>query len=172
MVRFGASDYSQASLYCKRGQDQYHGVDQSPNKGYPRRHLEVACLIDTTQSVSGQHSRMPVGTTLHSQSAHNTPRKNALNARYHCIDERRDPYDLPVPPLDDAGPGSDDHVHGAEEQQGPYGGEAPDVAGIVEVLGHGDVGRHGPVERGEVGDLVVGRGGAADALDEAGGISK
>jgi hypothetical protein len=74
--------------------------------------------------------------------------------------------------LDDAGPGSDDHVHGAEEQQGPYGGEAPDVAGIVEVLGHGDVGRHRPVERWEVGDLVVGRGGAADALDEAGGISK
>jgi len=108
---------SKATLDGKRGENKHHGVDQGPNKGYPRRHLEVARLVNGAESAGRQC--WSSGAMWYSQPAHNTPGNNAFNAGYDSIDDGSDPYGLPVPPLHHAGPGSDNHVHGAEEHQRP-----------------------------------------------------
>jgi hypothetical protein len=119
-IELSAYGCSQATLDSKRGQDEHQCVDQGPHKGYPGRHLEVAGLIHAAEPIASQlpKTRRQL-LAWHSQSAHNAARDDAFNARYHSIYNRRDPYDLPVPPLYHARPRSDDHVHGTEEDQRP-----------------------------------------------------
>lgn len=57
----------------------------------------------------------------------------------------------------------------AEEEKGPVRGKAPDVGGAIEVVGTRLAYWQWPVEGGEFGRLITGRGRAVDALDEAGG---
>lgn len=134
-------------------QNQDHGIDAPPHKRDPRAHLIVAALIDTAQ-----------------QPADNGACNQALEGADGGKRRRHSPDELPVSPLDDAGPQGDDQVDAADEQQGPVDGEAQDVRGAVEVEGLRGAGGEGPVERGEGGGCVAEGGGAVEALDEAVGV--
>lgn len=52
---------------------------------------------------------------VRSQSTDNTARNQALKPSNDGIYQRRDPYDLPIAPLHDARPKSNDQVQGTEE---------------------------------------------------------
>jgi hypothetical protein len=93
----------------------------------------------------------------YSQSTDNSPTNQRLNATNNRKQDRCDPYQLPIAPLDNAGPERDDEMYAANEQQGPVDSEAENVARVVEVVGRGGAGGERPVERGEDGGDVAGR---------------
>lgn len=55
----------------------------------------------------------------HLQTTHSTPRDQALKPANDGVRQRGYPDELPVAPLHDAGPSSNDQVNGAEEEEGP-----------------------------------------------------
>lgn len=50
---------SESTIDGERRQYEYQGVDDSPDKGYPGGHFEVACLIHASKSGGSQHA-MPM----------------------------------------------------------------------------------------------------------------
>jgi hypothetical protein len=149
----------------KRRQDQDHGTDETPHKGNPGRHLEVARLIYAAQPAFISTAMATAG--VYSQASHDTARNQALQPPNDGIQQRRDPYDLPVAPLHNARPKGDYQVHGSEEQGCPYQGEAPDVIRVVEVVRHRGAYGERPVERRPWRCFIARRRCAAGARDEA-----
>jgi hypothetical protein len=145
---------SQPSIDSKTRQNQHQRIDTPPHKWNPSAHLKIPTLIHTTQ-----------------QSTHNRASNQPFQRTHGGKQRRHNPYDFPIAPLDDARPQRDDQVDAADQQEGPVDGEAQDVAWVVEVEGLRGAWWEWPVQGGEDGGCVAQRGGAVEALDEAGGLS-
>ena len=97
-------------MYGKGGQDQDEGVDDAPGKGDPGRHAKVASGIDAAQ-----------------QTANNIASDQGLNGTDCAEDDRGDPDELPIAPLDGHGKGGSNQVDADDINDGPEKGEAPYV---------------------------------------------
>lgn len=143
---------SQPALYRKPRQNKHQSAHQSPKEGNPSTHLKITSIIHTAQQTPDHRSGNKCLRTPHDD-------------KY----DGRNPYRLPVLELDRAGVERGDEVHGAEEEQRPEDGEAPDVVAVVEVVGLPAVDGEWPVEAGPGGcEVVRGRGvGRGEGVEDA-----
>ncbi len=109
------SHHLQSSINRKRRQNKHHGINTPPNKGYPSTHLKVSTLIHTSQPATPVSIPSPNNHTQNLQTPNNTPRNQPLNRPHRRKHRRRNPYNLPIAPLNYARPQCDNQVYAADE---------------------------------------------------------
>lgn len=86
-----------------------------------------------------------------SQSTNDVPSNHGLNTTDHSEQNRRDPDDLPVPPLHAASISSRDDMHAHDSDDRPEKREPPDRVCVVEIVRLRSADREGPVQRWKIG---------------------